>query len=423
MSKTTTSKNAPQQLDLIELLAAGGLTGERREALRGILATHASARIWRGQTIIPPGSLLDTVAELFERTTDFPLEVPVFLTLHALAAHLLDQNIVVKVAGSVVQPDLWTTILAPSGSGKTMSTSVIETVLPLRRMPETTTSARFIEELAQHNRGAWFQDEWAQVLKRIESQTYAEEMRDYLLRLHDNKPIARRTAKTSIEIDDPALVIVGTTVRESFVANVSAESMLDGFMQRFQIVIGDSDPARTPDRFPIYRVMDERNLAPLHAAWDALAAIPPHAEYTIADDGEEAFSDAFRRLFAESRDIPASFFRRVMWRAFKYALVYHFLLGKAAPTIDAEDVGWAVRVCAIHLADARRLLDSYNLTEVEALVQKAEALQARLGRRPSKRELIAGVRGVRNAAMATFILEVMTPARLVPDNDNQARAA
>lgn len=55
------------------------------------------------------------------------------------------------------------------------------------------------------------------------------------------------------------------------------------------------------------------------------------------------------------------------------------------------------------------MLENYNLNEIEALVQKAEAMESRLGRRPTKRELIAGVRGIKNGAMANFILEVIVP--------------
>ena len=411
------SKRAdPRQLDLVDLIERDILTGERREILRGILASGTADRTWRGEIIVPPDTLLAKVVELFERTTDFPLEVPAFLTLHCLAAYLLDKAVKVRVAGTKVQTDLWTTILAPSGSGKTQATTVLAEVMPLRLLPEATSAARFIEEVAKNNRAAWFQDEWAQMLKRMNSQTYAEELKDYLLRIYDNRPIARRTAKGTIEIADPALVIVGTTVRETFLDNVSAESMLDGFMQRFQFVIGDPDPARPPDMFPIYHTMEEENLAPLHQAWDVLKRLPIHDEYVVERAAEEAFVDAFKRLFVQNREMPASFFRRIMWRSFKYAIVYHFLLAKVAHVIDAEDVGWAVRVSALHIADARRLLDGYNLNTLETLIRKAEILQSKLGRKPTPRELIAGIRGINNAAMAYFILEVITqpPAANAP---------
>lgn len=413
-------QSAPGQMTLLDLIEAGKLNDDHKEALRGLIATRPQAHAWRGQDIVPPNTLLDCTVDLFRRTTDFPLELPAFGVLHVLAAHLLDNGVEIEVAGTRFKPDLWSTLLAPSGAGKTKTVSVLRKVMPVRLFPETTTAARFMEELANHNNGLWLQDEWAQLLKRMESQTYAEEMREYLLRLYDNAPMSRRTAKASLEIDDPALVILGTTVLETFCQNVSPESMLDGFMQRFGIIIGDADPERTPDKFPLYRVEEQDNLVPLHRAWGKIAALPMHAVYTVTAEGEDVFCQAFRHGIVQHHSVPPSFFRRAMWRCFKYACVYHVLLGKAGSSLDAEDVGWAVRVAFLHLTDARRLLDGYQLTELESLVVKAEALQAKLGRRPSNRELIGGVRGIKNAHMAKFVMELMTP---LPSNDNHTAHA
>jgi hypothetical protein len=338
---TVTKRKRPdsRQLDLIEWSKTDHpITEAQLEAVRSALAVSGSPRTWRGQMIVPPGSLLDRVVELFERTTDFPLEMPAFFTLHALAAYLLDKRVHISVAGTMVLPDLWTVILGASCTGKSFTLGVINKVMPLRMMPETTSSARFMEELALNNHGALFQDEWAQYIKRMDGQSYAEEMKEYLLRLYDNKPIARRTAKATIEIDDPALVIVGTTVEETFLKNVSLESMLDGFSQRFQYVIGRADPERTTDMFPIYRTMEPANLLPIQQAWAAMERVPLHPQYLVDQAGEQEFVEAFRRLFGHYASMPASFFRRVMWRTFKYALVYHLLLGKHNDTIDAEDV-------------------------------------------------------------------------------------
>jgi len=188
--------------------------------------------------------------------------------------------------------------------------------------------------------------------------------------------------------------------------------MLDGFMQRFGFIIADAE--RTPEMFPIYRLEEDANLDPLRKAWTKLAALPLHPAYIVDRDAENAFIHEFKRQYRSHADMPSSFFRRVMWRTFKYALVYHVLLGKADDRLDAEDIGWATRVSAMHLADSRRLLDRYNLTELEAVVVKAEVLQAKLGRKPTTRELISGVRGIKNANSARFIMELMKR----PDNDN-----
>lgn len=406
-----------EQLSLLDLIGNRRLGPEQTEALRGLMAAKPAPRGWRGEVMVPPGSLLDRVVALFARTSDFPLELPAFLVLHSLAAYLLEREVEVEVAGTRLKPDLWTTMLASSGAGKTKTTSVLKRVMPMRLFPETTSAARWIEEMETHNNCLWLQDEWAQLLKRMESQTYAEEMRGYLLTLHDNQELSRRTKTGSLVIEDPALVIFGTTVLETFNKNVSAESMLDGFMQRFGIVIGDADPERTPDMFPIYRVEEAGNLAPLHAAWAEIAAVPLHRTYTVTPEAEAEFEAGFRHHFKQHNSIPPSFFRRVLWRCFKYSVVYHVLLGKADADIDAEDMGWAMRVALLHLTDARRLLDGYNLSKLEAVVVKAETLQTKLGRRPSKRELINGVRDIQNNAMAEFVLEVMTPLPVTNDNE------
>ncbi|MBI2240428.1 MAG: DUF3987 domain-containing protein [Magnetospirillum gryphiswaldense] len=409
-------KPIPEQMDLLALMEQGKMTDQQMNTLKGIVALRGQGPQWRGDSIVPPGSLLDEMASLFRRTTDFPLELPVIMTLHALAAYMLKRGAEASIGGTRVRPDLWTTLLAPSSAGKTKTTTVIKKVMPLHLFPEVTTAARFIIDLTEHNHSAWFQDEWAQLLKRMESQTYAEELRDYLLRLHDNNPISRRTKTEEVAVADPALVVLGTTVEQTFLENVSAESMLDGFMQRFGFIIADLDPSRTPDMFPIYRVEEPTNLDPLHKAWQKLKDIPLHSDYEISREAEKAYVDGFRAHYHRHREIPASFFRRVMWRTFKYALVYHVLLGKDSKVLDAQDVGWAMRVSEMHLADSRRLLERYNLTKLEALVVKAEALQAKLGRRPSTRELISGVRGINNANMARFILELMCPPPAANDN-------
>ena len=198
--KRTPSTVKPMQLSLLDLIGERRLGAEQTEALRGLLAAKTPSTTWRGLTIMPPGSLLDRAVSLFARTTDFPLELPAFMVLHIMAAYLLDRGVEIEVAGTRLKPDLWSTLLAPSGAGKTKTASVLARVMPVRLFPETTTSARFIEELAAHNRGLWLQDEWGQFLRRIETQSYAEEMREYLLRAHDGKPLARRTAIVKAEI-------------------------------------------------------------------------------------------------------------------------------------------------------------------------------------------------------------------------------
>lgn len=274
-----------------------------------------------------------------------PLEIPAFTALHGIAAWLLDQKVQISISGSIIRPDLWTTILAESGTSKTYATRVLQNIMTFRRFPEVTTAAQFVADLQEHNHAAWFQDEWGQLIKRINNQTYADEIRDYLLRLYDNQTISRRTRNQTIEVEDPALVILGTTVTDTFLQNVTLESMLDGFMQRFQYVIAERSPEPP---MPLYTMDDAPTSQALTQAWDRVRTTTIHPLYTASPEAIEVYGTHFERLFRDHTTVPVSFFRRIMWRCFKYALIYHVLLGKETPDLDAGDLGWAIRVAELH---------------------------------------------------------------------------
>ncbi|WP_192884600.1 hypothetical protein [Paramagnetospirillum kuznetsovii] len=61
-----------RQPSLLDLIANGRLDNNQpaQDALKGILSTRTPERRWRGQSIVPPGSLLDAVVTTFERTTE-----------------------------------------------------------------------------------------------------------------------------------------------------------------------------------------------------------------------------------------------------------------------------------------------------------------------------------------------------------------
>ena len=67
-----------------------------------------------------------------------------------------------------------------------------------------------------------------------------------------------------------------------------------------------------------------------------------------------------------------SFVRRVEFRAFKYAVVFHWMLGKTSKFLDAEDIGWAFRLAMLHLADLRVILDATEYADFEDLLRRGE---------------------------------------------------
>jgi hypothetical protein len=395
------------QSKLLQLLAT---SDDARDTVRTMLKVKQSPDHWRGLIATPPGSLLETVITAFHSATDIPLEIPFFATLHFLSANLLARGITLDFAGQVVRPDLWSVILAESGSGKTYATNIIEKFLDQpATFPEPASSAKFIEDLARHNNSMWIRDEFAHFLKALDTQPQLAELRDYLLRVYDGKTIERNTKKTQTKIDDPALCILGLSVLESFKNVVTAESMIDGFSQRFSYIIAKRDTQRHMKDYPIYDMRPHQDK--IKSDWNEVISSIKHEKYIVGSNAETAFRESFSLLMPPLIDVPPSFYRRIMLRGVRYALLYHVLLRKETDTLDAVDLGWAGRVCALHVKDAAWLIGDHGLPDLERLCLRAEDVRERVlkeeGRPVTPRDIVRLVHGVKNVGEARALLSMI----------------
>lgn len=405
--KSTSVLHDVKQLSIFDVLAK---SADARETIRAMLKINAQPDVWRGLVATPPGSLLSTVIAAFRSGTDIPLEIPFFATLHFLAAHMLAKGVTVDFVGQVVKPDLWSVVLASSGAGKTFATNTLERFTGQEAtFPEPSSSAKFVEDLATHNNSLWVRDEFAQFLKAIDQQPHLQEMKDYLLRVFDGKRVERNTKKSSIQVDDPALCIFGLTVLESFKDSVSPESMLDGFAQRFSYIIAKRDPERPARDFPIYDMRSYKDR--IRSEWDKVVASIQHEKYVVGPDAEDAFRESFSLLIPPNEQIPASFFRRIMFRGVRYALLYHVLLGKETDMLDAADMGWAGRICGLHIHDAAWLVGEHGLPDLERLCRRTEELRTRIlekeGRPLTPRDVVRNIHGIRNTSEARAIIQMI----------------
>ena len=392
------------QLDLLDRLSK---SEDARSNLKALLAiSKLTQNNWRGLIATPPNSLVESVITAFYQKTDIPLEIPFFVTLHMVSAKMLQSGVTINFAGQSIKPDLWSILLASSGAGKTYATSYIEKTCGIDdNFPETSSAAKFVEELRNHNNTLWVRDEFAQLLKAMEQQTHMIELKDYLLRVYDNKQIARRTKKSEIIIDDPALTILGLTVYETFSDNVSPEAMLDGFAQRFSYVIAKPDPDRPSIEYPLYDLSDFRES--IKRRWNDVVERITGETYNVTPDAEEAFKEQFKTLFKSGIELPMSFYRRVLFRCFKYATVYHVMLGKTTRDIDREDIGWAGRVCQMHLQDAATLLGNYDLPDFERILIRAEEIRDECYKKGipfTARELTRRIKAIKRAEEARSIM-------------------
>lgn len=400
--------NDPRQRSLFEILADNP---ERLETMRAYSAiANSKAENWRGLTATPAGSLLEKVILAFRQSTDIPLEIPFFTTLHWLSSILIDRRITIDIKGQKVNPDLWSIILADSGAGKTFTSSQIAHMTGhTDTFPEPAGGAAFMVNLSQNNRSLWLRDEFGKFLKSLETNNNMAEIKDYLLRVKDGKTIKRTTKKDSIVVDDPCLTILGLSVLETFKNEVGSDSMVDGFAQRFSLIIAKEDPARKFGSVPLYTFSEEHRMD-IRDAWDETLKAIEHNEYTINDGAEKAFIQSFKTMIPDTEKVPISFFRRIMFRAWPYALLYHILLGKTSPVIDNADIGWAARVCALHIQDAATLLADHDLPALERILQRAEEIRDRAvaeKRECKPRDIVRGVHGVRSTAEANAILHLI----------------
>lgn len=390
--------------------------GEARETIKGIVSDikNSPKEDWRGLMAVPPGSPLERVLSAFRSESDIPLELPFFAFLHFVSGWLLSKQIKVSVKGKVFYPELWTIVLADSGCGKTLAHNIIAKEAPIKStFPEPNSGARFIEALGQNNFSLWFQDEIAQKLKQIETPAGPlSDIKEYLLRVYGNDKIERSTLKGTVTVEEPCLGILGLNTPESFFKAISQDSLLDGFAQRFAYVVAESDPSRTlasnPEKYAIYDEKILRKAA--HYAFDMLVKTPLHQEYKVGEKGEEAFRVSFGLLLNKS--VPTSFYRRIMFRSFRYALLYHVMLGKETDIIDDVDIGWGARVSYLHLQDVGKLIrkgkDEFDT--LANLIEKAEALKARVeakGGTLKARDIQQNIRGIKTSEEATALLSLL----------------
>lgn len=392
------------------MLARETQKGEARSLVQMMLQAKQPAGGWRGMFAVPPSSAIELVLAAFRRGTDVPLEIPFFGFLHFVSGMLLAND--TRITGPIgeISPELWTVVLAPSGSAKTFAVGVIEDASPVKsKFPEAVSGAAFLEGLAEHSPALWVQDEIAQKLKQIEDpKSPLGDAKEYLLRAYDNKPIERVTKRDTVRVERPALGILGLNTPESFRKALSQESLLDGFAQRFGFVWAERDPDRPMEEFPIYHKPEL--LKACKAAFEKVQAVPLHKVYRIGHEGAEAFKTSFS-LLARGMETNESYFRRAMFRAFRYAVLYHVILGKSNDIIDAEDVGWGARVSSLHLSDMGKILgEQKELSGVAEKVAKAQEVKKRFdaaGKPFTPRVIQQSVRGVASAEEARAIFALL----------------
>lgn len=308
---------------------------------------------------IPRGSILEAVDRYFWEYTDIPRELPFFYVMHFVMANLLQQGVQIHKGKQVILPDLWTVVLAPSGAGKSLSQKELNKALDakINLFSEAKTSLQFLTNLRDQRLALYLRDEFAQFLKEVNKEPSMQNVRDYLLRTYDNGDIEHTTTTSSVKVKNSAISILGYTPTKTLQLHLTKEMILDGFAQRFSYCVAEKDDRPIVGDYDFDRLADR--ISPL---WNKISSIPAHQIYTVSREARGAFNKVAQTIIGKAREenVDDSFSRRLAFTTYKYGLAYHFLAGKTTSEIDAEDLGQAAQLVALHLRDLRKVLDLYE---------------------------------------------------------------
>ncbi len=332
-------------------------------------------------SVIPPeDNVLRKITQNFDRETDIPVEMAIFYCIAFIAGYLLQKKIRLNKSGQYIYPDLWLIVLAPSGAAKTFSASIMEKVSGITpNFSSGFASAKaYCVELQQKNFGFLFRDELGQLLKGIEQQTYMAELRDYLLRTKDGKEIIRETSDYSINIPNPHIVFLGSTVSDTFNRVITLESLLDGFSQRFLYVLARKDKTKN---FLDYLDYDYNRLNDgLKKYFDEIKSLlnendlnEGFIEYSLTDNALDVIKDEMEIYFGKKYEkIPDSFRRRIYFEIYKLAMVFHFVLLKKNKFIDEVDIRYASKSAILHIKWLIEVLDLLNFNNVATHIKNVD---------------------------------------------------
>jgi len=330
--------------------------------------------------------------------------------MHYVAGVLIGKNVKIKYGHHETEMDFWTVVLAPSGAGKTWTEVQIADGLKDIDVPifpgGSASAARFIEELDAKPRALWVRDEYLQLLNQIEIEGGPlSELKDYLLRIYDNRKIERVTKKESFTVESPVLSILGFNALASFVDGITAESLVDGFAQRFSYVIARPDKSRPFGKYPVWNVNKETWSKKFGEMLDGV-----QETYIASHNAEKRFMEIFEEASGKSK-MEESFYRRVMWRAHKYATIYHIMRGEAKnPVISEEDYGWASRLIEMQLSDAADLIDMCSGTSISKAIEAGESVVKKLeeqGLPVTARNIVMRTRAINTVGLARLVLQII----------------
>jgi len=339
--------------------------------------------------------VLSLIYNNFIENTEIPLSLPIFSFLSYVSAFCIKNNIThtIPLSDKKMSLDTWVTILAPSGSSKTFSHEKITDIIPENlegekliqpNFAKPNGAAKFIEDLAtlpevgeKHQWGFWVQDEVAQMFKQVENVgSPLSEIKEYLLLAYDHAKLTRKTKKDSIETKNLIMTLFFINTFESYVNNISNESMTDGLMRRFNLVYTEKDERDFTD-YSIYDMTKlKENL--LEKAEDLFYNIKPDQNFTFSEECFELYKKYFKifwhRKYKNILTDKENFYRTYLMQSWKFACFYHLILKREGTVVQADCLIYGMKISLLFADSMKKFFDhkSKNITQATKEKQKSK---------------------------------------------------
>lgn len=329
----------------------------------------------------PKLDALSLIYNKFLENTEIPLTLPIFSFLSFLSAYCVKSNITYTLPLSDDRSplDTWITILAPSGSAKTFSNSQIKKVIPKdlngeklieQNFIKPNGPAKFIEELSslpetkdgRSQWGFWIEDEVSQMFKQVEQiGSPLSEIKEYLLKAYDHEKLTRKSKKETFETKNIILTLLFINTFESYVNNISNESMTDGLMRRFNLIYTEKDKKRNFTDFALYDIKKIRDDTLEEKLSDLFFSIKEDINYTFSDNCFKLYQKYFKifweRKYKNILTDKENFYRTYMMQSWKFAVFYHLILKRSGTEIQADCLIYGMKISLLFANSMKKFFD------------------------------------------------------------------
>ena len=402
----TKQKNDSYDNSLLKLILEDE---EQKSIITKMLKVRPSEDTWRGIIATPPGTLLEDIVAEFSINSNIPLEIPFFTFFHYFAAYLLYNDINIQYRRERIRPDIWTIILAKSGSAKTFTRKCLRnSIADLKDLGVSidgvVSKRALIELIANHNHKMLYRDEYNELYVAMLPNGKLEDCKDVFLRAYDNDDISWDSKQDPIYVQDPAFVFLGTTIEDLLLQSLNIRDITSGYMQRLSIIVAQKDKTKDFRGYHIYDI----NYDNWQDKWNNLIQSVKHTTYVMEENADKAYATTFRLL--ADIDIDESFYRRQLWKTIKYALIYHILIGKGEEKeICTEAFGWAARVAYLMLSDTVDLLKQHDTSQLQKKLEAVDNIHRKCAEKNipfTARTVVSGTRLVGTVAEARALMSI-----------------